>query len=106
MTSIPAVRAWTTRHTRTKTAPLVPGTGASKAAPRIPTAVQADALSALSVVRIVSRGRTSEDPRAAEGMLLDALGARWPTGLSAKFVVTPGGFVHGSWPASWRGCSG
>jgi hypothetical protein len=58
------------------------------------------------IVRLVSRGRTSDDTRAEERMLLDLFGSRWPEGLHAKFVLTPGGFVHGRWPNTWFGTSG
>jgi len=59
-----------------------------------------------TIVRIVSRGRTPDDARAEERMLVDTFDKRWPNGVRTKFVLTPGGFVHGTWPARWRGRTG
>ena len=65
-----------------------------------------DAHDGATIVRIVSRGRTPQEPRAEERILLDALGRLWPEGLRTRFVLTPGGFVHGTLPSSWNGRSG
>ena len=59
-----------------------------------------------TIVRVVSRGRTPDDLGAAERILLDALGPRWPAGTRAKFLLTPGGFVRSAWPRSFRGRTG
>lgn len=62
--------------------------------------------SAATVLRVVVRGRTPEDPSAEERLLLDVFGKLWPPGIRAKFVVTPGGFVHGTLPSKWGGRTG
>jgi hypothetical protein len=59
-----------------------------------------------TIVRIVSRGQTPDDPRAAERILLDVFGPRWPSDVRARFVLTPGGFVRAPWPSSWTGWTG
>jgi hypothetical protein len=56
-----------------------------------------------TIVRIVMRGQSPASSHAEERILLDAFGDRWPKGVHAKFVLTPGGFVRGAWPPSWRG---
>jgi hypothetical protein len=89
-----------TRESRTIEAP------ASRRPPENPRVAESSSDRATTIVRIVSKGRTPQDARAQERMLLDAFGSRWPTGLRAKFVLTPGGFVHGTWPSSWKGRAG
>lgn len=60
----------------------------------------------VTVVRVIAKGRTPERPKAEEKMLLDVFDTRWPQRQHAKFVITPGGFVHGTFPRDWRGRAG
>lgn len=66
----------------------------TKSSPATPTSKATTA----TIVRVVAKGRTPERPKAEEQMLLDVFGSLWPHDVDAKFVITPGGFVHGAFP--------
>ncbi|MDI3291881.1 hypothetical protein [Polyangium sp. 15x6] len=52
----------------------------------------------VSVVRIVSRGRTPDAHAAQRNILLDVFTHKWPIAKRTKCVITPGGFVRAPWP--------
>jgi len=92
------------------TARSAPPSGAARKGAPVPTAppVRPVAMPATSptIARIISRGRTPDDPRAVERMLFDAFTVGWPSGVAAKFVLTPGGFVRATLPGTWQGSTG
>ncbi|MGD0679732.1 MAG: hypothetical protein ABSC94_30470 [Polyangiaceae bacterium] len=86
------------RHDRRKR----PTPDRAKAPPK-PATPRAATEAETTIVRVVTNGRTPDRPSAEERILLDVFGAHWPTGIRAKFVQTPGGFVRGEWPQVWNG---
>lgn len=54
------------------------------------------------IVRVVVDGEPASSPEAASEVLLEAFES-WPTPGRTKFAITPGGFVVGDFPATWRG---
>lgn len=96
--------------TRPGAAPLAPSAPSLRVperpvAKRTPNAKPSDVADA-TIVRLVTKGRTPDPFKAEERMLLDVFGDLWPRNLHAKFVLTPGGFVHGKFPRDWEGRSG
>ncbi len=59
------------------------------------------------ITRIVvqDRGRVYGLPKTAEQFLIDAL-SQLPPSFKTKFLITPGGFVYGQFPADWNGKTG
>lgn len=55
------------------------------------------------VVRVVVKGHPPGSPGRAERLLLDVLTRRWPPGVAATFLLTPGGFINDDFPSSWTG---
>lgn len=55
------------------------------------------------IVRVVCNGRPPGDPRAAERLLYELFTKRWPDGVHAEIVLTPGGFVQAGFPEHWSG---
>lgn len=49
------------------------------------------------IARLVVKG-SAGDPAHGEAMLLDVLRNKWPAGQRVKFLITPGGFVVGTFP--------
>jgi len=72
--------------------------------PPAPEAIPATFGSA-PIARLVVRGEPTGTASAGERMLLDAL-AQIPIGANHKFLLTPGGFLCGSFPSSWIGKCG
>lgn len=56
------------------------------------------------IARVVVRGRPDGSQGAAEHFLVTAL-RKWPANAKTTFLMTPGGFVSGSFPLSWSGKS-
>ncbi len=81
-------------------APPKPRALVNKPAQVRPARARPAARTITEIVRIASKGRTPDAPSAAQRMLLDAFERSWPSGVSAKFALTPGGFVHARWPAA------
>ncbi|MFO0554339.1 MAG: hypothetical protein U0271_38515 [Polyangiaceae bacterium] len=56
----------------------------------------------IPIARVVVRGAPPPSPRAAGELLLEAF-EKWPVEGTAKFTITPGGFVCGNFPSRWSG---
>lgn len=54
----------------------------------------------VAIARLVIRGRPPRDARKARDLLLHAL-RTWPGGITADFLLMPGGFVSEAWPSRW-----
>jgi len=59
------------------------------------------------ITRVVmqDRDRCHGSPQNAERLLVDAL-SQMPPDAKTKFLITPGGFVYGQFPVSWRAKTG
>lgn len=54
------------------------------------------------IARLALRGHPPRLLVAGRELIEDGLG-RWPAGVTAKFLLLPGGFASASWPRSWSG---
>src|SRR5262249_12489370 len=56
----------------------------------------------VTIARLAVRGRPPTSWASARDLLADGL-HRWPRGVTAKFLLLPGGFVSVPWPGAWSG---
>jgi len=59
----------------------------------------------VTIARLALRGRPPASWSSARELVEDGL-QQWPAGVTAKFLLLPGGFVSAPWPRSWSGCWG
>lgn len=59
----------------------------------------------VTIARLAVRGRPPASWALARDLLAEGL-RQWPSGVAAKFLLLPGGFVSVPWPRIWSGCWG
>lgn|GEM_PF-1368557 len=69
----------------------------------LPSAQRISHPKGIQVVRLVTKGSPPKESARASQLLLQALGRKWPTDAVVPFMLTPGGFLSGSFPTNYSG---